>query len=64
MKTDIITGKFKKLQMSSFTILILYVNEDNSLNQNNTGCMCSTSVENKKLMSKLQTSGAQHHAVW
>jgi hypothetical protein len=58
MKTDIITGKFKKLQMSSFIILILYVNEDNSMNQNNTGRTCSTSVENKKLTSKLQSSGA------
>lgn len=43
--------------MSSFIILVLDVNEDNSLNQNNTGRMCSTSGENKKLMSKFQSSG-------
>jgi len=57
MKTDIITGKFKKLRMSSFIILVLDVNEDNSLNQNNTGCICSTPGENMKLISKLQSAG-------
>jgi hypothetical protein len=43
--------------MSSFIILVLDVNEDNSLNQKNTGHICSTHGENKKLMSKLQSSG-------
>lgn len=43
--------------MSSFIILVLDVNEYDSLNQNNIGRICSTSGENKKLMSKLQSSG-------
>jgi hypothetical protein len=64
MKTDIKTGKFKKLRISSFIILILDVNEDNSLNQYTTGHICSTTRESKKLMSKLQSSGVWHHVVW
>jgi hypothetical protein len=55
MKTDTITGNFKKLRMSSVIILVLDVNEDNSLNQKNKGRICSTSGEHKKLMSKLQS---------
>ena len=47
-----------------FIILVLDVNVDNSLKQNDTGCICSTSGENKKLMSKLQSSGVWHHVVW